>query len=59
MNDQPVPIASNNGCAMIALTHDRLFRMRLFTATPMVEFFGVNSVSIVMVTLVRIIPPNP
>ena len=52
-------MALNNGCAIIALTQDKLFLMRLFTATPMVEFFGVNSVSMVMVTLVRIIPPNP
>jgi hypothetical protein len=33
--------------------------MRLFTATPIVDLFGVNSVSIVMVTLVRIIPAKP
>lgn len=49
---QPFPMALINGAATILPTHEKIFLIKLLTATPDDDFCGINSVSIV-VTIVK------
>lgn len=40
-------------------THEKIFRTKLFSATPDDDFFGINSVSIVVAMLKMSIEPAP
>ena len=59
VNSQPFPIASMRGCAMIPPTHEKIFRMKLFVATPDDDFRGINSVNMVVAMPKTSIEPTP
>jgi len=59
VNSQPSPIALITGAATIAPTHEKMFRIKLLTATPVDDFRGMNSVSIVVAIAKMIIDPMP
>jgi len=59
VNSQPLPIAAMRGAPTMAPTHDRMFRHRLFKATPEEERRGMNSVSIVVDMAKMIMEPRP
>ena len=44
---------------MIPPTHEKIFRIKLFVATPLDDFRGINSVSIVVAILKMSIEPIP
>ena len=48
VNSQPLPIAEISGSAVSAPTHEKMFRMKLLTATPEDAFLGMNSVNMVV-----------
>ncbi len=48
VKSQPLPMAPINGAPTTAPIQDRMFRQKLFTATPELDFFGMNSVSMVV-----------
>jgi hypothetical protein len=59
VNSQPVPIAVISGSAMIQAMQARVLRRILFSATPVLDLLGTNSVSIVVVTLKISMFPMP
>jgi hypothetical protein len=59
VNSQPSPIALIVGVATIAPTHEKMLRIKLLTATPVDDFRGMNSVSIVVAIAKMIIDPMP
>ena len=59
VNIQPLPMAWMIGAATTPPTQEKMLRMKLLTATPDEDRFGMNSVSIVVATLKMIIDPRP
>ena len=59
VNNQPLPTAAINGAPAMAPTHDRMFRQKLFNATPEDDRRGMNSVSIVVAMAKMIMLPRP
>ena len=59
VNSQPFPMASRRGCATIPPTHEKMFRTKLFVATPDDDFRGINSVSMVVAIPKTSIDPTP
>lgn len=56
---QPLPMAPMTGAATKEPMHENMFRMKLLTATPLDDFLGMNSVSMVVATLKMSIDPTP
>jgi len=48
VKSHPLPMAPINGAPTIVPIQDRMFRQKLFTATPELDFCGMNSVSMVV-----------
>lgn len=59
VNNQPSPIPSIIGAVTRDPTQEKMFRMKLFRATPSEDFFGMNSVSIVTTILKMSMEPIP
>jgi len=59
VHNHPLPIALMSGAAIIAPTHENIFRTKLFTAIPVEAFRGINSVNIVVAMAKMIIEPTP
>lgn len=59
VNNQPLPMASMIGAVTNDPTHEKMFRTKLFKATPADDFFGMNSVSMVVTMLKINIDPTP
>lgn len=56
---QPLPIASMIGAATMDPAHEKILRTKLLSATPAEDFFGMNSVSIVVTMPKMSIEPTP
>jgi hypothetical protein len=56
---QPLPMAVMTGAVTKDPTHEKMFRTKLLSATPDDDFFGMNSVSIVVAMLKISIEPMP
>ena len=59
VKSQPLPMLVSNGTPTTPPTHEKMFRMRLFTATPLDDFLGMNSVSIVVAIAKMSMDPTP
>ena len=59
VKSQPLPIAAISGAPTIPPIHDKMFRHRLFKATPDEDLLGMNSVSIVVAMANISIDPTP
>ena len=59
VNSHPFPIASMIGAVTRDPTHEKMFRIKLFKATPADAFLGMNSVNIVVAILKISIDPIP
>lgn len=59
VNNHPLPMASIKGLAIIPPTQLKIFRIKLFTATPELLFLGMNSVNIVVDKLNITMEPSP
>lgn len=59
VKSQPLPMASIIGAVTKDPTHEKMFRMKLFSATPADAFFGINSVNIVVAIPKIIMDPTP
>ena len=59
VKSQPFPIASTIGAVTKDPIHEKIFRMKLLSATPADAFFGMNSVNIVVAMLKISIDPIP
>lgn len=59
VNSQPLPIPLMMGAPTIAPIQLRIFRTKLFTATPDEDLFGMNSVSIVVAMAKMSMLPMP
>ena len=53
VKSHPFPMASISGAPTIPPAHEKQFRIRLFKATPELDFLGMNSVNMV-VTMAKI-----
>ena len=56
---QPLPIAPMIGAVTTEPTQEKMFRMKLLRATPSEDFFGMNSVSMVVTILKMSMEPIP
>jgi hypothetical protein len=59
VHNHPLPIALISGATMIVPIQENMFRTKLFTAIPVDDFRGINSVSIVVAMANIIIDPTP
>ena len=59
VNNQPLPMASIIGAVTNDPTHEKMFLIKLFNATPADDFFGMNSVSMVVTMLKINMDPTP
>ncbi len=59
VNSQPLPIADMIGAPTTAPTQERMFRQKLFKATPDDDLRGMNSVNIVVDMANISIDPTP
>lgn len=59
VKSQPLPMPLMIGAVTRDPTHEKIFRMKLFRATPSEDFFGMNSVSMVVTMLKMSIDPMP
>ena len=59
VNSQPFPMTAISGAPTMAPMHDKMFRHRLFSATPEDDRRGMNSVNIVVDIAKMSIDPNP
>jgi hypothetical protein len=59
VNSQPLPIAAMIGAPTMAPTQERIFRQKLFKATPDDDFRGMNSVNMVVDMANISIDPSP
>jgi hypothetical protein len=59
VNSHPLPIATIIGAVTRDPTQEKIFRIKLFSATPEEDFLGINSVSIVVAMLKISIEPMP
>ena len=59
VKSQPLPIEAINGAPTMPPIHDKMFRHRLFKATPEEDLPGINSVSIVVAIENISIEPTP
>ena len=59
VNNHPLPMAAIRGAPTMAPAHDKMFRHRLFKATPEEDRRGMNSVSIVVDMAKISIDPTP
>ena len=48
VNSHPFPMALSKGCVTTPNTHEKMFLMKLLTATPDDAFLGINSVNMVV-----------
>ena len=59
VKSHPLPIPANIGAVAREPTQEKMFRMKLFSATPSEDFLGMNSVSMVVTTLKMSTEPMP
>lgn len=59
VKSQPFPIPPRMGAVTKDPTHEKMFRTKLFSATPDEDFSGINSVSIVVDILKISMEPMP
>lgn len=59
VNSQPLPIDTISGAPTMLPTHEKIFRIKLFNATPDDDLRGINSVSIVVDMAKISIDPAP
>ena len=59
VKSQPFPMASMIGAVTKDPTQEKMFRMKLFSATPDDDFLGMNSVNIVVTILKISMDPTP
>lgn len=59
VNSQPFPMVSMRGLATMPPTQLNMFLTKLFNATPLLLFFGMNSVNMVVLQLKMTILPMP
>ena len=59
VNSQPFPMAVIKGLATIAPMQEKMFRTKLFAATPEEARLGMNSVSMVVAMAKMSIEPMP
>jgi hypothetical protein len=59
VKSQPLPIPLIIGAVTRDPTQEKMFRTKLFRATPSEDFLGMNSVSIVVTMLKMSIDPTP
>ena len=59
VKSQPLPMASMIGAVTKDPTHEKMFRIKLFSATPADAFCGINSVNIVVAMPNIIMEPTP
>lgn len=59
VNSQPLPMALMIGAVTNEPTQEKIFRMKLFSATPSEDFFGMNSVNMVVTMLKMSMDPIP
>lgn len=59
VKSQPFPMTPMRGAVIKEPTHEKIFRTKLFNATPMEDFLGMNSVSMVVTMLKISIEPIP
>jgi hypothetical protein len=59
VKSQPLPMALMRGAVIREPTQEKIFRTKLFRATPIDDFLGMNSVSMVVTMLKMIMEPIP
>lgn len=59
VKSQPFPMALMIGAVTKEPIHEKMFRIKLFNATPADAFFGMNSVNIVVAMLKISMDPIP
>lgn len=59
VKSQPFPMALMIGAATMDPTQEKMFRTKLLTATPLDDFWGMNSVSMVVAMAKINIDPMP
>lgn len=59
VKSHPLPIPLMIGAVTTPATHEKIFRTKLLTATPVDDFRGMNSVSMVVDMLKMSIDPTP
>lgn len=59
VKNQPLPMPCRIGDVTMMPTHEKIFRMKLFKATPEEERLGINSVSMVVIIPKMSMEPMP
>lgn len=59
VKSHPLPMASIAGAVRTPAAQENKFRTKLFTATPAEDFWGMNSVSMVVAMLKMSMEPTP
>lgn len=59
VKSQPFPMTLMRGAVIKEPTQEKIFRTKLFNATPLEDFLGINSVSMVVTILKISIEPIP